>query len=53
MGYKDFKAMSGADVHHHREADDLRRCLETSKDAGVAHAVRLADRSSSGNPIFI
>ncbi len=43
-----------AEVHHHRQANDLRRSLEVPKNAGVAHS---GDGSAalpvSGKPIFL
>ena len=42
-----------ADVHYHRQADDLGRSLEVAKNAGIAHPVRLAARPVTGNPIFL
>jgi hypothetical protein len=39
-----------SDIHHHREADDLRRGLEVAKNAGARHGVEgtptLPDRKS-------
>jgi hypothetical protein len=41
-----------ADIHHHRQADDLWRCLEVAEAAGVAHPLRLAAHPYDRNPIF-
>ncbi|MCZ8163873.1 MAG: hypothetical protein O9315_17855 [Beijerinckiaceae bacterium] len=42
-----------ADLHHHRQTDDLQACLEIPKDAGVAHPVRPDTLPVSGKPIFL
>ncbi len=41
-----------ANIHHHREADDLRQRLEIAKNAGAAHPIRLAALPVSDKPIF-
>jgi len=47
------KRKRGANVHHHREADDLGLCFEGAEDARIAH--RLDDNSSRPRrePIFL
>ena len=42
-----------ADIHHHREADDLRRGLEVTKNARVAHARKATAIHSNDKPIFL
>jgi hypothetical protein len=42
-----------ADVHHHRQADDLRRGLEVAEDARGAHARKAIGTRSRHKPIFL
>lgn len=43
-----------ADVHHHREADDLARRLEVTENTGVQYRAELpAEVQNAGNPNFL
>ena len=41
------------DIHHYREADDLRRRLEVAKYACVRHGVEGTPTLPDRNPIFL
>ena len=42
-----------ANVHHHRQADDLRRRLEVAEYAGFAHAIEGSCTRPGGKRILI